>query len=95
MHLPSLSQTAALGICSVPGLYHKFLEGIHNSPNDVLLLPPKVNHIQQNSTQWAAILQCIIIAAVSHPWIKRVFTFQRQQQQQKKTNPPFSTPQNT
>lgn len=94
LHLSSLSQTPALGICSAPVLYHKFLEGIHNSPNDVLLLSPKVNHIQQNSTQWAAILQCIIIVVVSHPRFKYVFTFQLQQQQQK-TNPPLSTPRNT
>lgn len=69
------SQTPACGIYSAPGLYHEFLEGIHNSPNDVLLLSSKVNRIQQNSTQWAAILQCIIIVVISHPKIKHVFTF--------------------
>lgn len=70
LHLSSLSQILALGICSAPGLYHKFLEGIHNSPNDVLLLSPKVKHIQQNSTHWAAILQCIITDVISHPGFK-------------------------
>lgn len=83
------SQTPACGIYSASGLYHKFLEGTHNSPNDVLVLSSKVNHIQQNSTQWAAILQCIIIAVISHSKIKHVFTFQLQQQQ--KTNPPIFT----
>lgn len=89
LHLSSLSQTPAFGIYSAPGLYHKCLEGIHNSPNDVLLLSPKVNRIQQNSTQWAAILQCIIIVVISHPKIKHVFTFQPRQQQE--TKPPSST----
>lgn len=91
LHLSSLSQTPALGICSALGLYRKFLEGIHNSPNDVLLLSPKVNHILQNSTQWAAILQCIIIIGLPHPRINCVFTFQLQQQQQK-TKPTFLHP---
>lgn len=86
LHFSSLSQTPACGIYSAPQLYHKFLEGIHNPPNDVLLLSPKVNRIQQNRTQWAAILQSIIIVVISHPKIKCVFTFQLQQQQQNPTS---------